>query len=238
MSNELETKLVEIKRQKDIYLTPENIRKGISIFNIVGTLVEEDFKNKPLWFCKSGSASTTDINYYINNELPAPEFISSSQITRVDELSDVVRTSPEVGDYIISLYGFYDNTNFNTATYITLGKILTINVDMGIYDFNFKVLTGIKQSTFADLVNVKTQYIKEGITMLGVKGSYNELYTPLEYIQSTGTQYINTGINPDGSLIIEMEWFDESTDNNMRIFGAYSGDNTDWRNSYGLSLAR
>ena len=38
MSNELQNKLNEIKEEKDTKLLPENIKNGITIFNIDGTL--------------------------------------------------------------------------------------------------------------------------------------------------------------------------------------------------------
>ena len=57
-------------------------------------------------------------------------------------------------------------------------------------------------------------------------------YTEIEYIQSTGTQYINTGINPDQSIQILMTAkFSEIPTNNSWIFG---GRNADQYNAIGL----
>ncbi len=54
-------------------------------------------------------------------------------------------------------------------------------------------------------------------------------YIELEYIQSTGTQYIDTGIKPDGNTRVVAKWTNGT--NNGVIFGAYNGD---WTAGYGL----
>lgn len=54
-------------------------------------------------------------------------------------------------------------------------------------------------------------------------------YTPIEYIESTGTQYINTGYNPNGNSQYELE-ITNSTVNGV-LFGAY---NSTWTDGSGL----
>jgi len=48
-------------------------------------------------------------------------------------------------------------------------------------------------------------------------------YTQLEYIESTGTQYIDTGINPDRTSRFELSFI--QTTHNTSIMGAYSSNN-------------
>lgn len=48
-------------------------------------------------------------------------------------------------------------------------------------------------------------------------------YTQLEYIESTGTQYIDTGINPDRTSRFELKFI--QTTHNTSIMGAYSNTN-------------
>lgn len=48
-------------------------------------------------------------------------------------------------------------------------------------------------------------------------------YTQLEYIESTGTQYIDTGINPDRTSRFELNFI--QTTHNTSIMGAYSNNN-------------
>lgn len=52
--------------------------------------------------------------------------------------------------------------------------------------------------------NLLPENLKAGVTCLGVEGTYTGehdiLYTELEYIESTGTQYIDTGINAENNM--------------------------------------
>lgn len=65
--------------------------------------------------------------------------------------------------------------------------------------------------------------IKAGITIFGVEGTYeNEpKYTELEYIESTGLEYINTGLFPTNHLIEIKFQYTKATDNSS-IFGSYN----------------
>lgn len=60
-------------------------------------------------------------------------------------------------------------------------------------------------------------------------------YTQLKYIQSTGTQYINTGFSPnqDTKIIADMAYFGESSKN---IFGAYYRQSIFRQYNFGLTV--
>lgn len=103
----------------------------------------------------------------------------------------------------------------------------------------------VKQIGLREVFNVA-----DGAFILADGGTFNVLkpiqYTPLEYIESTGTQYIDTGANIDTStdeieVVIQgltkttYKWFLGEHDNGSR-FGFGSGDGTNKRNvAYGNS---
>lgn len=112
--------------------------------------------------------------------------------------------------------------------------------------------TRINNSDLANVGGIKPEYIKKGITLFGVTGElainspieYDEAlqlsnailtgadpapYTQLEYIESTGTQYINTGYLPNGNSQYEMSYSNHASIG--VLFGSY---NTSWMDGSGL----
>ena len=73
--------------------------------------------------------------------------------------------------------------------------------------------------------NLKAENIKKDVTIFGVKGTAEggateeTEYTELAYIESTGTQYIDTGIIPSNHKV-EIKFEMLSSENNKTIFGS------------------
>lgn len=66
--------------------------------------------------------------------------------------------------------------------------------------------------------------IKYGVTILGVTGSLRTgeevSYTPLEYIESTGTQYIDTGYVSNNDITTEITFSNYTSTNNVPILSS------------------
>lgn len=101
---------------------------------------------------------------------------------------------------IASVYKGYDLVFESWKTLTTQGiPPLTINKCKNVNMLGYKVYGNSKQ-----------QLLPDG-------------YTQLEYIESTGTQYIDTGINPDRTSRFELNFI--QTTHNTSIMGAYSDTN-------------
>jgi hypothetical protein len=57
-------------------------------------------------------------------------------------------------------------------------------------------------------------------------------YQAVAYIQSTGTQYINTGVVPGGAMAVEMDFTSTTVDSEVGLFG------NSWNNNQYLLIVR
>lgn len=97
----------------------------------------------------------------------------------------------------------------------------------------------ISYSSLASLLNVTADKIKKGEIILGITGIYDGSeedlpYTELVYIQSTGSQYIDTGIKVKSTLNIKTEF--EATDNGSVFQSVFGGDGGSSRSYRGLAF--
>lgn len=71
-------------------------------------------------------------------------------------------------------------------------------VEPMIVDDTSKVTTDVLGKIIADNIGLTPDILADGVTLLGVEGTHvgheDVVYTELEYIESTGTQYIDTGV--------------------------------------------
>ena len=146
MSNLLQNNLDQILQEKNTKLLPENIKKDVQIFDIVGTL-EEGIDTS------DATATAKDIVQ------GATAYVNGEKITGSMPNNGELNYTPSEQEQIIP------------AGYTSGGTV------------SAAVMTNDDYQTCMDLAN----YILYG-------GESPILYTELEYIQGTGTQWIDTGI--------------------------------------------
>lgn len=98
----------------------------------------------------------------------------------------------------------------------------------------------VRNDELATLLGLTPNKLKKGETILGIIGTYEgggedtPPYTELVYIQSTGSQYIDTGIKVKSTLNIKTEF--EVTDNGSAFQSVFGGDGGSSRNYRGLAF--
>ena len=143
---------------------------------IIGLYDMVNIEKLPVWYYNFNCGVTSTMEGLINRN---PKIILSaitlssqlSNIKRIDNFSDITRTQPEVGDFLINsdtrcLY----NGNQNES-YITLGKITEFSMSSDMVLCKFKVYGGIRRAEFTNAVNIIPSNIKKDINILGVTGN-------------------------------------------------------------------
>ena len=98
----------------------------------------------------------------------------------------------------------------------------------------------VRNDELATLLGLTPNKLKKGETILGITGTYEgggedtPPYTELVYIQSTGSQYIDTGIKVKSTLNIKTEF--EATDNGSVFQSVFGGDGGSSRSYRGLAF--
>lgn len=129
------------------------------------------------------------------------------------------------------------DNSYQDRLYITKdGSGLLSNIILGP---NTGITMGIERSKAATAIGLSANKIKKGEKILGVTGTYDgsediPSYTELLYIQSTGSQYINTGIRVRSTLNIKMKF--EVIDNSSTFQSVFGGDGGSSRNYKGLAF--
>lgn len=143
---------------------------------IIGLYDMVNIEKLPVWYYNFNCGITSTMEDLINRNPKATlsAITSSSQLSnikRIDNFSDIIRTQPAVGDFLINsdTRCFY-NGNQNES-YITLGKITEFSIADSIVLCNFKVYGGIRRAEFTNAVNIIPSNIKKNINILGVTGN-------------------------------------------------------------------
>lgn len=159
--SELSDNLNLILKEKSEKILPENIKEGVTIFNVTG-------------ICSgSNELDTSDATATANDILlDKTAYVAGEKITGTIADIGSIDHIPSTQDYVIP------------AGYTSGG---TIQGDE----------------------NLIAKNIKSGVTIFNVQGKYSSKqgilgYTILEYIESTGTQYIDTGYTPNHDTTMEL----------------------------------
>lgn len=126
MSTQLETNLAEIKRQKDTYLLPQNLRQGVRLLGVDGTLVELDTSDADATVSDimSGKTAYVDGVKITGNYVPLDT--SDANATTNDILQN--KTAYVNGVKITGNYIPLDTSDANaTAADIVSGKTAYVN---------------------------------------------------------------------------------------------------------------
>ena len=119
----------------------------------------------------------------------------------------------------------YDiNSDSQLATVKTVDTIITDTINSTDY---------VDQSTDQEINGVKT--FLERPLLKGIESILPEDYQAVEYIESTGTQYIDTGIeNNNITVIISAQFLETPSSGNVNIYGRYTNlQNRDYLGVYG-----
>ena len=145
MSDNLVTKLQDIKEDKDTNLKPENLRAGVTCLGIVGTVKVLDTSD--------ATATAEDIS------LNKTAYVNGEKVTGTLPLFPNSRTFTVDG-------GITNDTENNRM------QIHTINTTKQILDSNLNMEFNGEYADVANAIGLTADKIKAGETILGVTGTY------------------------------------------------------------------
>ena len=154
--DELNTKIKSIKTEKTLKVRPENIKSGVNIFGINGSVTELNGETK--------TVTPTTSSQTITPTGTGKNALTSVTVNAVTSAIDNNITAGNIknGVTILGVQGSYEGTDTSDAT-----------------------------ATAEDILEGKTAYVN-GQKLTGTFKPYKEL----DYLESTGAQYIDTGIAP------------------------------------------
>lgn len=219
---ELEQNLNAILEEKINKVVPENIKAGVTIFGVEGTYANGE-----------GGLDTSDATAVAEDILIGKTaYVNGSKLEGAMPNLGTISHIPSTDNYVIQPGYTVGGTIYGDA------NLLPENIVEGKTIFgvtgNVEVLdTSDATAVAEDIAKGKVAYVK-GERVVGTyevvfDKDTNIGYTRLEYIESTGTQYINTEYKPNSNTQYEMNY-----SNNTGVgvlFGAY---NSTWENGSGL----
>ena len=168
MATSLETKLNEIYNEKINKIKPENIKSGVTIFDIKGTLEE------------SSELDTSDATA-TNADIVSPKtaYVNGEKLTG----TLAIKTSTDTASNIYS-------TNYTSADSLTFEGEWASKYNRTAFDPGAKFNLIVNESEIADKISLTADKIVSGNTVLGVEGTGGAGSTPLDTSASVETYYL------------------------------------------------
>lgn len=190
----------------DANLVAENIKKGSIIFGITGTAQDEFTDHEEYEECLELANALTTEDYGDITVVDTSDATATAEDMALNKTAYVngakITGSLGVVDKEASVSLAYDTPVLNEAT-----KDVVMNgsfVNDTIMRAGAYAQTHCSYTTMASLIGLTPDILKAGENVMGVEGtlasgkgeSFEDSYQAIEYIQGTGTQYIDTKVLP------------------------------------------
>ena len=213
----------------------DTFRNFVQKINDIETGIET--ANIPVWFTTSSTGTTEIFENAVANKIQLGSIIQPTHWTRLDTNS-TTRTEPLVDDFVV-MYG-----GFNEGEYIYLSQIVEIaehTAEEQIYACKITPIFGTLKTTLAEKLNITSNVLKAGTTILDVSGkstivdteednnaatSGDVVYGKIAYVngqQITGTiESVNSITNADPMTstyteAVSVSVFNATTDNTSNV---------------------
>ena len=186
MNTELTNVLNQIKQDKDENLTPQNIKKDVTVLGVTGTYTPPLQDKTGIASANSSQVITPDSNYYGLNSVTIPRVTAT--IDNYIKPENIKKNVEILG--VTGTYGFTSETKRATASGT---NIVNVVPSPGI-NFLEKVIIEQVDSTVDD--NIKPENIKSGVNILGTTGIYEGDIT-IQPNKTVETTNITTVVKPD-----------------------------------------
>lgn len=170
----------------DANIKPENIKQGITILGVTGTVIELD-------------ATTITIDPQINQvvETPPEGYNAFSQVTvnavTADIDPDIIATNIKQGVNILGVTGTVIELQ---GTTLTLNPTTSQQIKTPTAPYNGYTSVTVNAVTSSIDSNIQPENIKDGVTILGVEGTCVELNTTTLTINPSTQQQSHTPASP------------------------------------------
>ena len=185
--SDLKINLQEILQEKQDKIIPENIKKDVQIFDVIGTYEGSDItlQEKSVDITDNGTIEVVpDSDYYglskvnINTNVPTGIDTSDANATSNDiaigktayvngeKITGTLPLFPNTRTFTVSNAGVTNNTEDSTL------DLTTINTTKQILDSNVSMNFNADYSDVATAIGLTADKIKAGETILGITGTY------------------------------------------------------------------
>ena len=149
--SELKTNLEQILQEKETKIIPENIKKDIQIFDVIGTY--------------EGSGGGIDTSS--DNPITASDVASGKEgFVNGEKITGTLPLFPNTRTFTVSNAGVTDNIEDSTL------DLTTINTTKQILDSNVSMNFNADYSDVATAIGLTAEKLVAGNTILGVEGTY------------------------------------------------------------------
>ena len=188
MNTELTNVLNQIKSDKDTYLLPQNIKKGVNILGVNGNYEPPLESITASLSTSSTQVLTPNSNYYGLGSVTVPKVTAS--IDDHIKPENIKRNVEILG--IIGTYGFTAETKRATASRLSTVEVVPTQ------GINYLDKVIIEKVTSSIDPNITQANVKAGVNILGVTGVYagDEIIQPVTTIN---IENLTTNIVPDSS---------------------------------------
>ena len=142
----------------------DTFRSFVQKINDIETGIET--ANIPVWYTSGSTGATEIFENAVANKIQLGSIIQPTHWTRLDTNS-TIRTEPLVDDFVV-MYG-----GFNEGEYIYLSQIVEIaehTAEEQIYACKITPIFGTLKTTLAEKLNITSNVLKAGTTILDVSG--------------------------------------------------------------------